>query len=178
MVYWILQLSLKRQKFYFFSGISFPALAYILLAGISILQAEDKLLSFCVLYLIIKGYLVFLYFANNIKNKNELMLIISALALVIFLQGVVGSLQYFGGSTLGFGIIGETKRMVLGSIRDVIAELEKDDSELKASVEYLQGQEICYTGAKIEAEGYFPAWLIPRDSILVQHALSALISIG
>lgn len=111
--YWILQLLLKRQKFHFFSAISLPALTYILLAGISILQAEDKVLSLCVLFLIIKGYLVFLYFANNIKSKNELMLIISALALVFLLQGVVGSLQYFGGSTLGFRIIGETERSLI-----------------------------------------------------------------
>lgn len=75
-------------------------------------------------------------------------------------------------------VVGETKEAVLESIRDVIAVLEKEDPELKASVEYFHGQEICYTGAKIEAEGYFPAWLLPKDNILVQNVLSGLISIG
>jgi O-antigen ligase len=108
--YWILQLLLRRQKFRFFATISIPALAYILLAGISTHLTQDKILSYCMLFLIFKGYLVFLYLANNIQNKNELILIISGLAVGILIQGILGSLQYVTGGTLGLKIFGEAER--------------------------------------------------------------------
>jgi putative selenium metabolism hydrolase len=73
---------------------------------------------------------------------------------------------------------GETKEEVLESIRNVIAGLAKEDPELKATVGYSHSQEVCYTGAIIEADGFFPAWLLPRDSTLVEKALSSLMSIG
>ena len=108
--YWILQLLLKQRKIHFFPTISLPVIAYILLSGISISQAQDKILSFCVLLLIIKGYFVFLYFTNNINNKSEIVLIMSALAAGVILQSFVGSLQYFTGGTLGLDILGEGER--------------------------------------------------------------------
>ncbi len=75
-------------------------------------------------------------------------------------------------------LAGETREEALESIRNVIAGLAKQDPELRATVEYYRDQGVCYTGAKIEADGYFPAWLLPEDSMLVERALYSLMSIG
>ncbi len=108
--YWILQLMLRREKFQFFPAISIPFLLYMLLAGISIFKAQDKVLSVSMFLLIVKGYIVFLYFANNVKTKSDLNWIASALAAAILMQVCVGSLQHLTGGTLGLKIIGESER--------------------------------------------------------------------
>jgi len=108
-VYWIVQLMLKNQKLRFFSGISIPALAYILLAGISIVHSQDEVLAFCLLLRTIRAYLIFLYFANNIRTRNELLMIIGGLVAGIMFQSMVGTLQYFTGETLGMNLLGETE---------------------------------------------------------------------
>ena len=109
-IYWVLQLLVRRETFRFFVTISIPALAYILLAGISAFLSQDKVLSFSMLFLIIKSYLVFLYFANNIKSREEVLWIAGGLSLTILLQSFFGILQYFSGSTLGLEIFGEGER--------------------------------------------------------------------
>lgn len=109
-VYWIIQLMLRKEKFCIFPSISFPALAYILLAAISAFRSEDGVLSFCMLFLIVKGYLIFIYFANNIKTRNQIGLIVTALAVGVFIQSCLGILQHFTGGTLGLEIFGEGER--------------------------------------------------------------------
>ncbi len=75
-------------------------------------------------------------------------------------------------------LAGETRQAVLESIKKVIDESMKEDRELKATAEYYQGQGVCYTGATIAADGYIPAWLMPKDSILVRKAFSGLTSVS
>ncbi len=110
-IYWVLQLLVRRETFRFFATISIPALAYILLAGISAFLSQDKVLSFSMLLLIVKSYLVFLYFANNIRTKEEILWIVGVLSFGILLQSIVGIIQYFSGSILGgLEIFGEGER--------------------------------------------------------------------
>ena len=110
LVYWVVQLMLRQERLRFFPSLSFPALTYILMAAISAFRSDDRVLSFCMLFLIIKGYLIFLYFANNIKTRNEVGLIMAALALGVFAQSCLGVLQYLSGGTLGLEIFGESER--------------------------------------------------------------------
>jgi O-antigen ligase len=109
-IHWVLQLLLGRERLRFFPAISLPALGYILLAGLSTLRSQDMVLSLIMLLLIVKAYLIFLYFANNIKTETEIYLIVGVLALTIFMQSFIGILQYVTGGTLGLGVIfGETE---------------------------------------------------------------------
>jgi hypothetical protein len=108
--YWIFQILLGEETVRFFPYISIPAMLYILLAGLSAFLSQDKILSFSMLFLIIKAYLVFLYFANNIKTKEEVLWIVTALSLGVLLQSFIGILQYITGGTLGMDIFGEGER--------------------------------------------------------------------
>ena len=49
-------------------------------------------------------------------------------------------------------------------------------SDLRLSL--VKGVDTCYTGRKIEAERYAPAWLYPEDNWFVKAALEGLRSVG
>jgi O-antigen ligase len=109
-VIWIYQIMLGQEQFNIFPAISFPALAYILLAGLSAFLSQDRMLSFFMLLLTIKSYVVFLYFANNVKTRNEILWIAGALCLCILLQSLIGGLQHVTGGTLGLELFGEGEK--------------------------------------------------------------------
>ncbi len=75
-------------------------------------------------------------------------------------------------------LVGETKDTVLTPIRELIGALEKEDSQFKARVSYALGKEACYTGASIEAERFFPAWVYDETDDVVQTALGGLKDAG
>lgn len=75
-------------------------------------------------------------------------------------------------------LVGESKEEILEAIKNAIAQTSKGAPQLNATVEYCHGRATCYTGARISAEKYSPAWLTSGDSQLVKTALSALAGIG
>ena len=109
-LYWLLQLLLKQQKFKFYPIISIPALGYLTFAGISAFFSQDKTLSFAVFIILLRGYLIFLYFANNVRSDKEIYLIMAMLMGGVLIQFLVGSIQYITGGTLGLTLFGEGDR--------------------------------------------------------------------
>jgi putative selenium metabolism hydrolase len=75
-------------------------------------------------------------------------------------------------------LVGETKESILAPIKQAIQDLGKADPTFKANCGLTTGQEKCYTGAIIEAERFFPAWLLPEEHELVQKAKAGLKSVG
>lgn len=75
-------------------------------------------------------------------------------------------------------LVGETPESVLAPIKALIAELEQQDANFKAKVSYAVGRETCYTGAVIEGERFFPAWIYDEQDELVQAALAGLRKAG
>lgn len=75
-------------------------------------------------------------------------------------------------------LVGETRESVLKPIRDIISELEKNDSAFKAKAYYAVGEESCYTGKKIQGERFFPAWLYDKSEDFIQKAFQGLKDAG
>lgn len=71
-------------------------------------------------------------------------------------------------------LVDETKESVLAPIQDLIKKLQENDPELEAKVSYARGSEKCYTGAVIEGERFFPAWLYNEGDDFVQAAYQEL----
>lgn len=71
-------------------------------------------------------------------------------------------------------LVGETKESVLAPIQELIKEMQQKDPQLDAKVSYAWGSEKCYTGAVIEGERFFPAWLYDENNDFVQVALQEL----
>lgn len=75
-------------------------------------------------------------------------------------------------------LVGETKESVLAPIRKLIAKLQSEDQDFKATVNYATGEESCYTGAIISDERFFPGWLYDDQEDFVQAPFKELVSIG
>ncbi len=75
-------------------------------------------------------------------------------------------------------LVGETKESVLAPIKDLLDEMMREDSELKANVSYAVGKEVCYTGEVITGERFFPGWIFGEDDEFVQAAYKGLKEAG
>ena len=75
-------------------------------------------------------------------------------------------------------LVGEDEAVILGQVNDAIARAQEKNPGLKAKCYLAEAEEICWTGEKITAKRYFPAWLIEEDSELVQKALKGLQDAG
>lgn len=75
-------------------------------------------------------------------------------------------------------LIGETKSSVLEPIQKIITELEKQDSNFKASVSIAKGEEKCYTGNTIQDERFFPAWLFDQEADFITQIQKGLMEVG
>jgi len=62
-----------------------------------------------------KSFLLYLYLANNMRTKSELLFVVNMLLYAMFFQGVLGTLQGALGSSLGLGFLGE-RQMALAKI--------------------------------------------------------------
>ena len=103
-LHYVLQVVRKQEKLLLFPGISIPVFVFIFLTGISALYAQDRTLSFSNLILIVKSFFVFLYFANRIKTKKDVSLVVVGLILAVGLQGAVGIYQYVTGGEVLKGV--------------------------------------------------------------------------
>lgn len=75
-------------------------------------------------------------------------------------------------------LVGETPEEVLRPFRAAIAELAAADPDFRAEVGFASGREACYTGAAIEGERFFPAWLHSPDEPFVRDVLAGLQAAG
>ncbi len=75
-------------------------------------------------------------------------------------------------------LVGETKESVLAPVRRILEELHEEDPSFSGRVSYASGEETCYTGEKISAERYFPAWLLEKDHPAVKKVMECFRSHG
>ena len=75
-------------------------------------------------------------------------------------------------------LVGETKESVIAPLKELLDELMANDPELKVKVSYAVGEEMCYTGNKIEGERFFPGWLYDKEEPWVQAVLMELKNSG
>ncbi len=71
-------------------------------------------------------------------------------------------------------LVGETKESVLAPINELLERMMAEDPDLKVKASYAVGEEMCYTGNKIEGERFFPGWLYDEDEAWVQDVLTEL----
>lgn len=73
---------------------------------------------------------------------------------------------------------GETRIDVLKPFYQLIKRLRKSDTALEAKVSFAEGKDNCHTGAGIEAERYFPAWIADEGEDHIRKSLHALREAG
>ncbi len=75
-------------------------------------------------------------------------------------------------------LVGEDEGVILGQIEEAIKRAQERVPGLKARTYLAEGEEKCWTGEKIRAKRYFPAWVVDEDSELVQKAVAGLKEAG
>lgn len=75
-------------------------------------------------------------------------------------------------------LVGETKEEVLAQVQEVLEALKKKDPRFQGRAYYAQGEDVCYTGARLMSERFYPAWLLEESHEYVQRALTGLKSQG
>jgi len=60
-----------RYPVKYFPGISIPAVCLILIAILSLIQAQDKQLAFFKVMLLVELFLIYFYVANHIRTNEE-----------------------------------------------------------------------------------------------------------
>ena len=75
-------------------------------------------------------------------------------------------------------LVGETKESVLKPLQDLLDKMMAKDPELNAKVSYAVGEEICYTGNKIQGERFFPGWLFDKNEDFIQRIYKGIKDIG
>lgn len=71
-------------------------------------------------------------------------------------------------------LVGETKESVLEQVKNELKSLKETNPELEYRVYCSEGEEECWTGEKISAERFFPAWLYDEKNEFIQKALKGL----
>lgn len=75
-------------------------------------------------------------------------------------------------------LVGETRESVLAGFQAVIDGQALTTADFKAEVRLAEGRELCWTGAGIEGERFFPAWLFSPEDDFVSAALAGLRAAG
>lgn len=75
-------------------------------------------------------------------------------------------------------LVGETKESVLAPLQELLDKMMKEDASLKAKVSFVEMQEQCYTGNKIESERFFPGWLYSEEDQFVQDVYREVKALG
>jgi len=100
-------------KFNFFPAISWPALFLLLFYCLSVLNSTDLLWSAFDIFNLLKVFIFFLVIANNIRQKDDVTLLLTALFLGLVFQAVIVGLQSFSGTThLSILGLGESNSML------------------------------------------------------------------
>jgi hypothetical protein len=109
---WIIRLVTDREeKVYFYPWISIP---FFLILALSIAGINRSLapgvIKISSLWVMFECWLVFLYMANNLKDRKTIYLVIAVLLSTLVLQAAIGFAQKFTGGHLGLGLFGEAEQ--------------------------------------------------------------------
>lgn len=75
-------------------------------------------------------------------------------------------------------LVGETEESTLAPIKSCIEQLQKADPAFRAEAQIVHASQQCYTGATMDGQRFFPAWVLPEDHPFVGQSLESLRKAG
>src|SRR5665648_499303 len=110
MISWLIRLAIDiRLKVRLFPWVSIPFLLIWCLSLAGLTRAfMPGIVKFSNLWLVFESWLIFLFFANNIRDRRTVFNIVAVLLLAGVVQSIVGLAQYASGGSLGLQIFGES----------------------------------------------------------------------
>ena len=107
LIFWFFRLvmdPLDKIKFYPVITIPFLVIWFLSTAGV-FTTSYPSVIKYATSYQIFKSWLIFLFFANNLKDLNAILLAVTAILATILFETPVGLLQWVGGGLSGLGLI-------------------------------------------------------------------------
>ncbi|MGV8048763.1 MAG: O-antigen ligase family protein [Anaerolineaceae bacterium] len=108
---WMIRVMTGRAaevRFFPWVSIPFVLIWFFTLAGLCRVSMPG-IIKFSNMWLLVESWLIFLYFANNIRDRRMVYNIVIALLLTGVIQSFLGLAQYLTGASLGLDIFGESK---------------------------------------------------------------------
>jgi O-antigen ligase len=93
-----------RYPVKYFPGISIPAVCLILIAILSLIQAQDKQLAFFKVMLLVELFLIYFYVANHIRTNEEFQFFIIVILGAMLVESILMVIQWRTG--INFSIAG------------------------------------------------------------------------
>ncbi len=92
---WLLESARTKQvgAIRFYPKISWPTLGLIAMMAISLIPAQNRLWTLFDLFRFVKAYVLFLYLANNLRQRSDVRLVIQMLFIGVILQTVLSLWQ-------------------------------------------------------------------------------------
>lgn len=99
---WIME---KRPRPRFFAGTTIPALLYLFMVVLSLLQSSNLQLSLFGVFLQFQFLLMYFYLANHVRTQADLRLIVLGIMACLLFESVLMLIQYFAGVSFSVGAI-------------------------------------------------------------------------
>jgi O-antigen ligase len=119
-VIWLARSLAARRPLHLATTGLVPIAVLALACVASILGAPSPWFGLFELFGLATAVVLFLYTASQIRERSELRLVLSALMGVVALQGVIGLVQHFTGSTLGLEFFGSGKNLGMAAGLDTL----------------------------------------------------------
>ncbi len=109
MILWLLRVFTTNRRVRLYPEISIPFALIWLLTMVGLYGSTNPpIISAWSLVLLLKNLLVFLFVANNVRDRRTIMIVIGVLLATAVVQALLGYAQRFTGGRLGLEILGES----------------------------------------------------------------------
>jgi len=103
---WV-RLTTRQAGVRFFPSTTVPALAWFIASALSLANAKDTYIALIQLVQMGKLFLIYLVVANGLEDETDVKVLLWALLLGVFFQGLLGSYQAITGHSFGLSFLGE-----------------------------------------------------------------------
>ena len=109
--FWLFRLANEPTKIRFYPCVSVPfAILLIICLFSSISSPIPGVIKVSYIWYAIENWAIFLYIANNVRDRRTIFIIVSLFLFSAVLQSFLAMAQYATGGTLGLGLLGETEK--------------------------------------------------------------------
>ncbi|WPD24066.1 MAG: O-antigen ligase family protein [Candidatus Electrothrix scaldis] len=108
LLFWLIRLILKKEKIRLHLWMTIPYLTIVVFCITSwIGRPVEPVIKAGALLLVLKNLILFLYLANNLKERRTILMLVGIFLLNGSLQALIAMAQYLNGGAIGLQILGE-----------------------------------------------------------------------
>jgi len=115
----LVRVSLRKELVQLFPSITIPFALIILWSGLSFIIAANSAYVLAGFPRLLTGFFLFIYTANFLKTREDILYVIKCVAITITFSGILGILQYISGPFPFLAFLGARKFQVIMGYSDI-----------------------------------------------------------